>query len=181
LQEFQDLEDKEFVVLESRGKLERMLNKVKLPKVMLLRSFIKDDDNTFIFAKYGYELGDLSYKKDGELGLSLINEDVYQRMAGHCPRCLLVNAELAQIRWRKLKRMPRNRGSPVFNFFSIKNLYIGFNEILAYAKEQKLDNKSLRKIDDLISAETEYDLARGAETKMGLGVFNVTRILEGIV
>lgn len=75
LQRLHSLTDDERMVLEHRGKLEKKLNEVKEDKIMLTRTFLKADDNKFVFASSGYILDEYLDKDDYELGFITITND----------------------------------------------------------------------------------------------------------
>lgn len=179
--ELNELTDNEYSLLKRRGKIERRLNEARFPKVMLMKTYLPKNNNTFVLAETGYRIDDFLNRSDEDLGLFIINDDVLRRTTGQSPRILGIRAELAQIRNRKLTPIPRNRSSPVINLYGIKELYVSQEQILSHCIKDKLGSRLYSKIKELTSPETRHDLLQGTNTKRGLDGRDVKRILKGII
>jgi len=144
LDKFDKLTDEEHEVLRRRGAMEKNLDKIKSFRTMLLETYLPKHNDTFVFAKSGYNLNRFSdYYSDEDLGLFLINDDITRREIGECLRTLCIESELAQIRNRKLVQMPSNRGSPVVNLYGINEIYTSQEQILSHRRDERLSENVL--------------------------------------
>lgn len=181
--------DKE--TLKHRGKLERKLNKIQNPELLLLRTYDKydkkderylSDDNQIIYAKFSYILDKFLGNSDEDLGLHLINDDLFNRKNNKGIRALSANARILYIRPKNQPQLIKpicggensnNSGTLSIPFYQIQDIYSTPEEILDYCKKQGLKQGNLEKIKNLVSELTQNYLKKMDNSKVGITALEI--------
>ncbi|MCK4552719.1 hypothetical protein KAT80_00760 [Candidatus Pacearchaeota archaeon] len=170
-------------VLEHRGKLERKLDGIQKPKLLLVRTHDKkdheylSDDNQIIFTDFRYKLNNLMEGDDLNLGLFLINDDIKHREKGHVPRGFGTNARIIYIRPKSKKQLIRpvcgpfnhnHTGTLILPFYKLEEVHCTPEDILNNCEKQKLTKINMERIEKLVSNATQNYLREIENSKVGV-------------
>ena len=173
----------ELNVLEHRGKLERKLNEVQKPKLLLTKTHDKkddkyfSDDNQIIFTDFGYKLDNFAEKNDLNLGLFLINDDIIHRKKGHVLRGFGTNARIMYLRPKHKNQLifpicggynSNNVGTLILPFYQLEEVCCSSEEMLDHCQKQKLTKINMERIENLVSNATQNYLRDIENSKIGI-------------
>ncbi len=185
----------ELNALEHRGKLERKLNEIQKPKLLLVRTHDKEDDeylsndNQIIFTYFGYKLDNFTEKDNVNLGLFLINNDIGHRKKKHIPRGFGTNARMMYLRPKHKNQLifpicggdnSNNVGALILPFYQLEEVCCSPEEILEHCKKQKLTEINMERMENLVSNATQSffsEMSNSVISKKGITIPEEVKIV----